>query len=49
MRVNHVFFCYPDPDQCFLKWIRIKPEDTDPTGSETLVLKKGNIIMCNDY
>ena len=29
-----IFFCYPDPDQRFLKW----PNDTDPTGSgsETL-------------
>ena len=28
-----IFFCYPDPDQRFLKWIRIRPNDTDPTGS----------------
>ena len=26
-------FIYPDPDQRFLKWIRIQPNDTDPTGS----------------
>ena len=36
------FFCYPDPDQRFLKWIWIWPYDTDPTGSlsgsETLLL-----------
>ena len=33
------FFCYPDPDQRFLKWIWIRPNDTDPTGSgsETLL------------
>ena len=40
MLVYHYFFCYPDPDQRFLKWIRIwiRPNDTDPTGSgsETL-------------
>ena len=36
----HDFFCYPDPDQRFLRWIRIRPNDTDPTiyGSETLVI-----------
>ena len=40
MRVYHDFFWYPDPDQRFLKWIRIRTNDTDPTGSgyETLVL-----------
>ena len=39
MLVYHDFFCYPDPDQSFLNWIRIRPNDTDPTGSgsETLV------------
>ena len=31
MVVYHDFFCYPD--QSFLKWIRIRPNDTDPTGS----------------
>ena len=25
-----IFFCYPDPDQRFLKWIWIRPNDTDP-------------------
>ena len=32
------YFCNPDSDQRFLKWIRIRPNDTDPTGSgfETL-------------
>ena len=43
---NHDFFCYSDPDQRFLKWIRIRSNDTDPTGSgsvsvsgsETLIL-----------
>ena len=47
------FFCYPDPDQRFLKWIRIRPNDTDPTGSETLLsinncklfLFRDNILM----
>ena len=34
MVVYHDFFCYPD--QSFLKWIRIRPNDTDPTGSGTL-------------
>ena len=24
------FFCYPNPDSRFLKWIRIRPNDTDP-------------------
>ena len=32
MRVYHDF-PDPDPDQRFLKWIRIRPNDTDPTGS----------------
>ena len=33
-----IIFCYPNPAQRFLKWIRIRPNDTDPTGSgfETL-------------
>ena len=35
MLVYHDFFCYSDPDQSFLKWIRIRirPNDMDPTGS----------------
>ena len=35
-----IFLYYPDPDQRFLKWIRIRPNDTDPTGSgfDTLYL-----------
>ena len=41
MQVHHDFFWYPDPDQRFLIririWIRILANDTDPTGSETLV------------
>ena len=38
MLVYHDFFYYSDPDQRFLKWIRIRPNDTNPTGSrpETL-------------
>ena len=34
------FFWYPDPDQGFLMRIRIRANDTDPTGSgsETLLL-----------
>ena len=28
MRVYNDFFWYPDPDQRFLKWIRIRPNDT---------------------
>ena len=37
-----IFFRYLDPDQRFLKWIRIPPNDTDPTGSgsETLQVSK---------
>ena len=33
------FFCYSDPDQRFLKLIRIWPNDTHPTGagSETML------------
>jgi len=31
--LSRFIFCYPDPDQRFLKWIRIRPNDTDPTGS----------------
>ena len=40
MRVYHDFFWYLDPDQRFLMRIRIRPNDTDPTGSgsETLIL-----------
>ena len=33
MQVYHEFFWYPDPDQRFLKRIRIRANDTDPTGS----------------
>ena len=42
MRVYHYFFWYPDPDQSFLMRIRIRANDTDPTGSgfETLVTLK---------
>ena len=38
MQVYHDFFWYPDPDQRFLIRIRIRirPNDMDPTGSETL-------------
>ena len=32
------FWRYPDPYQRFLIRIRIRPNDTDPTGSETLML-----------
>ena len=38
------FFCYPDPDQRFRKWIRIWPNDTDPTGSETLIVQQQTIL-----
>ena len=31
--VYHNFFYYPYPDPRFRKWIRIRPKDTDPTGS----------------
>ena len=33
--LSRFIFCYPDPDQLFLKWIQIRtrPNDTDPTGS----------------
>ena len=37
MQVYHDFLGYPDPDQRFLKRIRIRANDTDPTGSETLL------------
>ena len=39
MRVYHYFFWYTDPDQRFLMRIRIRANDTDPTGSgsETLL------------
>ena len=47
MRVYHVFFWYADPDQRFL--MRIRPNDTEPTGSgsrsETLpVIKVHKVI-----
>ena len=47
MRVYHDFFCYPD--QRFLKWIRIRPNDTDPTGSgsETLPQTMGEQSLAN--
>ena len=35
MQVYHDFFSYPDPDQRFLKWMRIQPNDMDPTRSES--------------
>ena len=38
MRVYHIFFffCYTDQDPRFLKWIRIRPNDTDlSTGKRT--------------
>ena len=35
-RNNGSLFCYSDPDQRFLKWIRIRPNDTDPTGSRSV-------------
>ena len=36
--LSRLIFCYPDPDHRLQKWIRIqtRPNDTDPTGSETL-------------
>ena len=36
LSLSRFLFCYPDPDPRFLKWIRILPNDTDPSGSETL-------------
>ena len=43
----YLFFGYPDPDQRFLKRIRIRANDTDPTGpgSETLVETLGHNII----
>ena len=42
------FFCYPDPYPRFLKWIRIRPNDTDHTGSgsgsETLLIYEQEIL-----
>ena len=35
MWISRFFLCYPGPDPRFLKWIQIRPNDTDPTGSET--------------
>ena len=51
MRVYHDFFWYPDPDQRFLKRIRIRANDTDPTGSgsETLALTIDNLSMTIHY
>ena len=36
-----IFIYYPEPDQRFLKWIRIwiRPNDTDPTGSGSETLR----------
>ena len=34
MRVYHNFLCFPDPDQRLLKWIRIRPNDTNPDDSD---------------
>ena len=48
MPVYHDFFLgYPDPDQRFLMWIRIRirQNDTDPTGSESETLKKTIIFL----
>ena len=46
--LSRFIFCYPDPDQRFLKWIRIRtrPNDTVPTGSgsETLISLVWNSI-----
>ena len=49
MRVYHDFFWYPDPVQRFLMRIRIRPNDTDPTGSETLArrVKYPDLYTCN--
>ena len=35
LSLSRLIFCYPDPDQRFLKWIQIRsrPNDTDPTGA----------------
>ena len=45
MWVYHDFFCYQDPDQRFLKWIRIRPNDTDPTGSGSETLIKRILLL----
>ena len=46
MRVYHdIFATRTDPDQLFLKWIRIRPNDTDPTGSETLMFTIQNPFL----
>ena len=34
----HDFFCCPDPDERFLKWIRIRQNDTDPTQIRNTVM-----------
>ena len=36
MRVNHDFFCYPHPDQRFLKWIRIHLDPAQWYGSNRI-------------
>ena len=38
--LSRFFWGYPDPDQRFLIRIRIRPNDTDPTRSETLKHRK---------
>ena len=45
-----IFFWYPDPDQRFLKWIWIRPNDTDPIGSrfETLIVSDHIIGMSSN-
>ena len=35
-----IFYRYPDPDQRFLMRIRIRPNDTDPTGSGSETLRE---------
>ena len=45
MRVK-IYFCYPNPDQRFLKWIRIQPNDMDQTGSGSLVFQAIDYFWC---
>ena len=41
-----IFFWYPDPDPRFLMRIRIRPNDTDPTGSGFETLITINKVIC---
>ena len=43
--LSRFFFCYQDLDQRFLKWIWIRPNDTDPTGSGSETLIKRILLL----